>query len=107
MFYFCFAIVLFGIRYNIFMKNYKFIVSGRVQGVFYRKNIHANSLKAGFNGYVKNLPDGTVEACISCEENRFKEFIEILKQGSPNSIVNSVKWSEITGNFQDNFQILY
>lgn len=72
------------------MKNYKFIIKGKVQGVFYRKTIQANALKANFNGYVKNLPDGTVEAAVSCEEKRYNEFIEILEKGSSKSVVESI-----------------
>lgn len=62
------------------MKSYKFISIGRVQGVYYRANIQKNASKAGFNGYVKNLNDGTVESCVTCEESRFEEFKNILKK---------------------------
>jgi len=72
------------------MNNYRCIVSGKVQGVYFRKNVEANALKANFKGYVKNLKDGTVEACVSCDEEKLKEFLNILQKGSPNSRVDNI-----------------
>ena len=70
------------------MKNYKFIIIGKVQGVYYRVNVKANASADGYKGYVKNLSDGNVEACVSCKESKLEGFIKILKTGSPNSVVN-------------------
>jgi acylphosphatase len=89
------------------MKNYKFIVRGRVQGVFYRKNIYENSSKENFSGYVKNLPDGSVEACLSCDENDVNKFIEILKKGSPSSIVKEIHRYSCDETFSGSFKIRY
>ncbi len=89
------------------MKSYKFIVNGKVQGVYYRKNIQENSTKAGFVGYVKNLSNGDVEACVTCEEDKLDSFIKILKKGSANSLVNKILKSEIDDIFKDNFEVRY
>ena len=89
------------------MKNYKFIISGRVQGVYYRKNVHANSLKSNFKGYVKNLPDGTVEAGVTCDEHDLDIFIDILKKGSPNSEVKNIKILNTDELFENKFEIRY
>ncbi len=78
------------------MKTYKFLISGRVQGVWYRKFVSENAKKHGFTGYVRNLPDGIVEAVANIEnDDRLKEFIEILKEGSPYSEVKNIKYFEI------------
>ena len=70
---------------------YRCIVIGKVQGVFYRKSVCANALKQGFKGHVKNLPDGSVEALgVCCDAQSLKNFKQILKQGSPLSIVDKV-----------------
>ena len=75
---------------------YKFLISGRVQGVWYRKFVSENAKKAGFKGYVKNLPDGRVEAlCNINTPERLKEFIEILKKGSPYSEVRDIEFFEV------------
>ncbi len=89
------------------MNNYKFIISGRIQGVYYRKNIYENASKVGFCGYVKNLPNSTVEAKISCEEENLGKFISILRQGSPNSTVDKITQSNTNESFIDKFEIRY
>ena len=90
------------------MKTYKFLVSGLVQGVGYRAFIRENALKNGFKGYVKNLPDGRVEAVANIEnEERFKKFIEILKKGSPYSNVENIEYMEIPFNEFETFEIRY
>ena len=76
------------------MQSYKFFVSGRVQGVYYRANVAKNAKKEGYSGYVKNLEDGRVEACVSCDISEIETFKSILKKGSPISKVTSIE--EIT-----------
>jgi acylphosphatase len=89
------------------MKSYRFIVSGRVQGVYYRKNINENSQKLNFSGYVKNLPDKNVEACITCNSDDLDKFITILKNGSTNSIVNGIEQLDCDEVFTNTFEIRY
>lgn len=89
------------------MKSYRFLISGKVQGVFYRKNVQENSTKENFSGYVKNMPNGGVEACITCPENTVEKFIEILKNGSPNSIVEHIEKFRCEEIFSGDFEIRY
>lgn len=89
------------------MKSYKFISVGRVQGVYYRANVQKNASVAGFRGYVKNLNDGTVESCVTCEESRVEEFKEILKKGSPASSVDELHMQECNEVFINEFVIKY
>ena len=89
------------------MKSYKFLIIGRVQGVYYRKNICDNALNSKFSGYVKNLSDGSVEAAVSCEESRVDDFIEILKKGSQSSRVDSVKQFSTDDIYEGTFRIVY
>ncbi len=88
------------------MKTYKFLISGKVQGVWYRKFVSENAKKAVFKGYVKNLPDGRVEAVANIEnDERFNEFIDILKKGSPYSIVENIEYMEIPFEEFNDFEI--
>ncbi|QFR50047.1 acylphosphatase [Sulfurimonas lithotrophica] len=89
------------------MQSYKFIVIGRVQGVYYRANIQKNAAATGFSGYVKNLSDGNVEVCVTCDELRLEEFKEILKKGSPNSVVNELHTQKCDEVFKNGFEIRY
>jgi len=90
------------------MKTYKFLVSGLVQGVWYRKFVSENAKKKGFKGYVKNLDDGRVEAVANIEnENKLKKFLEILKEGSPKSRVEKIEFKEIPFIEFSDFEIRY
>lgn len=89
------------------MISYKFIITGKVQGVYYRKNVEENALKLNFSGYVKNLSDGSVEACITCDETELDKFLDILQQGSPNSMVNNIEQSICDEVFEGEFEIRY
>ena len=90
------------------MKSYKFLVSGLVQGVGYRAFVKKEALEKGFKGYVKNLPDGRVEAVADIEnEDRLKEFLEILKKGSLYSQVKNIEYEQIPFIKFDDFEIRY
>ena len=91
------------------MQWYKFIISGRVQGVYYRKSVSQNMMKKQFKGYIQNLPDGTVEVVAEVFDDEFDTFMQILKEGSPLSRVEDVKY-EIINDAQfntDGFEIRY
>lgn len=77
------------------MKAYRFIVSGRVQGVFYRKSIKEMASLGHIQGYIRNLPDGTVEVVAYLWENQLEDFLQILKNGSPMSEVEKISYEEI------------
>lgn len=87
------------------MPSYKFLVTGRVQGVYYRANVAKNAKKAGFSGYVKNLEDGRVEACVTCEASELEAFKKILYKGSPISKVDALEEGECTETFVGPFSV--
>ena len=66
-------------------------VSGRVQGVFYRLHTEKQARKLGISGWVRNRTDGRVEAVIVGPEEKIKQMINWLWQGSPLSKVEEVK----------------
>ena len=73
------------------MKCLHLIVSGRVQGVFFRANTKQKALELGLKGYAKNLDDGTVEVVAQGEEKEVKDFIEYLKKGPGIAKVAGIK----------------
>jgi len=74
------------------MQLYRFIVSGKVQGVFYRKSVSQNAMKAGYRGTVKNLSDGTVEVYAELLDDEISGFLELLMEGSPASLVDDISY---------------
>jgi len=75
------------------------IISGRVQGVFYRANTRGKAIKIRVNGWVKNLSNGNVEAIFEGEKNKVEEMIEWCKKGPIGARVDdvSVTWKEPKG----------
>jgi len=63
------------------MKGFHIIVSGRVQGVFFRYNTKNKADKLKINGFIKNLPDGRVEIVAKGNEEDIKRFLEWCKKG--------------------------
>jgi len=91
------------------MEWYKFIIYGRVQGVFYRKSVSQALMKKQFKGYIQNLSDGTVEVVAEVFDDDFDLFMNVLKEGSLMSTVEDVQY-EIFDNavFEtDGFEIRY
>jgi|TARA_B100002003_G_scaffold33746_1_gene28933 acylphosphatase len=66
-------------------------VSGIVQGVFFRSNtVHkANSLQ--IKGWIKNLPDSSVEILAEGTEEMLDKFLDWCEKGPPNAEVDSVE----------------
>lgn len=73
------------------MKSCRFIIRGKVQGVWYRRSVEQNARAKGFSGYVRNLSDGSVEAAVTCEEAMIGAFVSLLREGSPSSRVESIE----------------
>ena len=83
-------------------------IQGQVQGVNYRANTRQAAKRHEVKGWVRNLPDGDVEAVFEGEENRVRRLIEWCRSGSPAARVENidVDWGEYTGEF-DTFEIAY
>ena len=89
------------------MKGYRFIVKGRVQGVWYRKSIYDASSRLGLKGYVRNLPNGDVEAVALLEEGGLYDYLALLKEGSLLSEVSDIDIYEYDGDIVSDFEIRY
>ncbi|MGF3523095.1 MAG: acylphosphatase [Candidatus Bathyarchaeia archaeon] len=83
-------------------------VSGRVQDVFFRQATKREANSLGVKGWVRNLPDGKVEAVFEGEEDVVKMLLEFVKQGPPRAKVSKldVTWEEPTGEFRT-FSVVY
>jgi acylphosphatase len=81
----------------------KLIISGRVQGVCYRWFTRDTAVELGLTGWVRNLPDGTVEAVVEGEKEKLEQLLGWCKQGPDLARVTDIQaeWEEATGEFQD------
>jgi len=84
------------------------LVSGRVQGVFFRSETQDEAIRRGVTGWVRNLPDGRVEAVLEGEKENVEKVIDFCKRGPPGAkvIKVDVDWQNFTGEFK-NFTIKY
>lgn len=78
-------------------------VSGRVQGVFFRRFIKAHATELGVYGWVRNIADGRVEIVAEGEKRKLMDLIELIEKGPPLARIEKVKvsWKKATGKFQD------
>lgn len=74
-------------------------VTGRVQGVFYRHSAAREAARLGLTGWVRNLPDGSVEAVAEGPRDRVQAFVDWCRQGPPSANVLAVdeRWSTAEG----------
>jgi acylphosphatase len=72
-----------------------FLVSGQVQGVFFRATTEAAARRLGLTGWVRNLRDGRVELVACGDEARLKELEQWLWQGPPRARVEQVVSNDI------------
>lgn len=66
------------------------IVTGRVQGVFFRASAMEEAQRLGLLGFVRNLPDGSVEAVVEGERVQVDAFVAWCRQGPPNAQVAEI-----------------
>ena len=79
------------------------LVTGKVQGVFFRDFTRENAIRLGLTGWVRNVPAGGVELVVEGEKEKILQLVEKLRQGPPVSRVKevSVNWQTHEGEFDD------
>jgi acylphosphatase len=77
-------------------------VTGRVQGVFFRARMRDQADEIGVTGWVRNCPDGRVDAHIEGEEAAVQQLIDWLHEGPSNAQVEDVHlWDVELCDFDD------
>ena len=89
-------------------KSAHIIISGKVQGVYFRVFTRETARVIKLTGWVKNKSDGTVAAFAAGTEEQLNKFIKELKKGPPASRVDDIhaEWSSF-GNEFSSFEIRY
>ena len=84
------------------------VISGRVQGVFFRMETQRAAERCGVSGWVRNQADGTVEAVFEGDREGVSAVIDWCKKGPPLSKVKSVdiSWEDYKGELKE-FSITY
>ena len=90
------------------MKKNRVVIEGKVQGVFFRANMQRVARSLDLAGWVRNLPDGRVEAVLEGAENNMAAMLDWCRQGPPYAIVRQVEVTEepYSGDYRD-FSIRY
>jgi acylphosphatase len=84
------------------------VISGRVQGVFFRTETQDEAQRRNVTGWVRNRPDGRVEAVFEGEKAQVDALVEYCRRGPLGARVTKidVAWEDYTGEFRS-FSIRY
>jgi acylphosphatase len=69
----------------------RFVVAGRVQGVGFRYFVQAAATRENLHGWVRNLPDGSVEASVEGDADAMERFERALRHGPPGARVEHLE----------------
>ncbi len=85
---------MIAIRVHVFIR-------GHVQGVFYRASTQRQANALALRGWVRNLPDGDVEAVFEGEQQVVERMLAWCRVGPPNAYVTdvAVRYEPATGEF--------
>ena len=86
----------------------RILVTGKVQGVFFRQATKVIAIKNNVNGWVKNLENSQVEILLEGEEINVNSVVDWCRHGPANSRVDEIKieQQEFSGQYS-NFEVLY
>jgi acylphosphatase len=84
------------------------LISGRVQGVFFRAHTRDEARARGLKGWVRNLPDGRVAALFEGDKAVIDTMLTWCHQGPPYAHVDEVQvnWQPYVGD-QEDFRVVY
>lgn len=79
------------------MVSRRVVISGDVQGVYLRVSAKEKAEELGIRGWIKNLPDGQVEALFQGTIDNVTKMLAWCRQGTPKSRIDSVDVEELEG----------
>ncbi|HEV7489164.1 MAG TPA: acylphosphatase [Rhodanobacteraceae bacterium] len=88
------------------MTTVRFVVSGRVQGVFFRASTRAEAQRLGIAGSARNLDDGRVEVIAVGSDEALGAFERWLWQGPPSARVDAVAREGMVDRHAEGFRVL-
>jgi acylphosphatase len=73
------------------MKTQRLLILGRVQGVWFRESMRREAERLGVAGWVRNTPDGGVEAVVQGPAEAVDALIEWARRGPPQARVDHIE----------------
>jgi acylphosphatase len=86
--------------------SYRFVVTGRVQGVGFRVWARNKALSLGLRGWIRNRADGAVEGLAGGAEAELQAFRGFLGKGPPAGRVDRLEWSASTDPVDEGFVVM-
>ena len=83
----------------------RFLVSGKVQGVFFRASTHEQAQRLGLRGHARNLPDGGVEVLAVGADDAIEAIARWLQHGPPSARVDRVERATTEVDAMDGFSV--
>jgi len=74
---------------------YKVLISGTVQGVYFRSSAQQQAIDFSLSGYARNLADGNIEVMLCGEMNNIEHMLEWLAHGPENAVVEAVNFEQV------------
>jgi acylphosphatase len=84
----------------------RFLVSGKVQGVFFRASTREQAQRLGLDGHARNLHDGRVEVVATGTDAAISGLAEWLHAGPPQAWVERVEREAFQGDVEPGFRVL-
>lgn len=89
-------------------KRWKMLISGKVQGVYYRASTEKEANRLGLSGYARNLPDGRVEVIAEGSPEELRQLHQWCQEGPPAAKVTDIEVEEQRANGEfSNFGVRY
>jgi len=80
-------------------------IRGRVQGVWFRQSCADAAKQAGVCGWVRNLPDGRVEAVFEGSDSAVEQMVRWCRHGPPRAVVSTVEVTAEESEGCDGFEV--
>ena len=87
------------------MRRVALVITGKVQGVFYRRDTQREAYKLNLGGFVRNEPDGSVYAEAEGPEKQVGALIRWCRRGPAHARVEDVRVTEMTPLGTPDFQV--
>jgi acylphosphatase len=87
------------------MQRVQVVVSGQVQGVFFRDSCRREARRLGVSGWVRNAADGTVVAEFQGEAAAVDAMVDWCEHGPPHAAVDRVDRSSLTPRDESGFEV--